>query len=111
MSVSLRAFEDRLRRVQRQHEHCLRLPLVVLMFASFLMRVDQHVDVNTTHQLESALVHSFTSPDHKLADFAFEDIHTASEYWEWMTGVFIPVRTASAAQGPKPEVLADFRTR
>jgi hypothetical protein len=71
--------------------------------------------VNTTHQLESALVHSFTSPDHKLADFAFEDIHTASEYWEWMTGVFIPVRarrlrTASAAQGPKPEVLADFRT-
>ena len=103
--VKLDYVHDHVETVHRSKRLSARLPLVVLLFISYLTMMETHFDVYAIHQLEMALEAAYIYKKVPATNMKFMEIHTVSEFWDWMEGVFIP--SSFAAQTDPLGVTTD----
>ena len=88
--VKLSTFYKHLKGLQKSRVSCLQLPLVVFVFATYLLVSQSHFMVDEVHELEVAIEEVYLSKKTASSRIRYKDIHSVDLYWEWLTDVFVP---------------------
>ena len=93
--VKLNGFYKHTKALRRSQVTCSQIPLVIIVFVTFMTVSVKHFMVEPVHELEIALEEVYLTKKTKTSRLSYSKIHSRDDYWEWMKEVFIPTTFAS----------------